>query len=76
VVVETLAQTAPQLATSLAEPLWERFPRLDTSARGDVIYLLGEIGAVSLREELGALYKMETNPELKDALNETLEKLI
>ncbi|MEJ2642947.1 MAG: hypothetical protein P8010_25640 [Desulfosarcinaceae bacterium] len=75
VVVETLVEIAPRLAATLAAPLWERYPRLGTAARGDLIYLLGEIGAVALREELGALYETETDPELKDALSETLEKL-
>jgi glutaredoxin len=75
VVVETLAQTTPQLAASLAGPLWERYPRLGPAVRGDVIYLLGEIGAVGLYEELRALGETETDPELREALSETLEKL-
>lgn len=75
VVAETLVEIAPQLAASLAAPLWERYPLLGTAAKGDVIYLLGEIGAVALREELSLLLETETDPELRDALNETLEKL-
>jgi hypothetical protein len=75
VVAETLVETAPQLAATLAAPLWKRYPRLGTAAKGDVIYLLGEIGAVAMRDELSVLRETETDPELRDALNETLEKL-
>jgi hypothetical protein len=75
VVAETLAETAPRLALDMAAPLWERYPRLATAAKGDVIYLLGEIGAVALRGELRSLYENEKDPELRDALHETLEKL-
>jgi glutaredoxin len=75
VAAETLVEAAPQLAAALAAPLWERYHRLDTAAKGDVIYLLGEIGAVALRGKLSVLRETETDPELRDALNETLEKL-
>jgi glutaredoxin len=75
VVVETLAEKAPRLASKMAAPLWERYPRLGTAAKGDLIYLLGEIGAVALRDELRACYETETDSELRDALLETLEKL-
>ena len=75
VVVESLAESTPRLALSMARPLWERYPGLDTAAKGDVVYLLGEVGAVALREELAAQYAHEADPELREALNETLEKL-
>jgi len=75
VVAETLAETAPQLATEMAQPLWERYPGLGTAAKGDLIYLLGEIGAVALRDDIAAMYELEDDPELKDALSETLERL-
>jgi glutaredoxin len=75
VVAETLVETAPQLAAALAAPLWERYPGLGKAAKGDVIYLLGELGAVALRGELSVLRGTETDPELRDALDETLEKL-
>jgi glutaredoxin len=75
VVAETLVESAPRLASEMASPLWERCAQLGTAAKGDVIYLLGEIGAVALRDELRTCYERETNPELRDALRETLEKL-
>lgn len=75
VVAETLAETAPQLANAMAGPLWERYPELEIAVKGDVVYLLGEIGAVALTPELRAAYQTETDPELRDALSETLEKL-
>lgn len=75
VVAETLAETCPELAVEMAQPLWKRYAGLGVAAKGDLIYLLGEIGAVDLRAELATLFETEDNPELKDALNETLEKL-
>jgi glutaredoxin len=75
VVVETLAEKAPSLASEMSAPLWERYPGLGTAAKGDLVYLLGEIGAVALRDELRACYETETDAELREALSETLEKL-
>lgn len=75
VVVETLAEKAPRLASKMAAPLWERYPGLGTAPKGDLIYLLGEIGAVAFRDELRSCYETETDSELRDALSETLEKL-
>lgn len=75
VVAETLAETAPKLAAEMAAPLWERFAGLGTAAKGDLIYLLGEIGATHLRDDLAEMNETEDNPDLKDALSETLEKL-
>lgn len=75
VVAETLAETAPRLAVEMADPLWERFAGLGTAAKGDLIYLLGEVGATHLRDDLAQMHKTEDDPDLKDALSETLERL-
>jgi glutaredoxin len=75
VVAETLAETSPQLAVEMAQPLWERYAGLGAAAKGDLIYLLGEIGAKNYRDDLATIYETEDNPELRDALSETLEKL-
>ena len=75
VVAETLAESAPRLAATMAAPLWERYPGLGPAAKGDVVYLLGEIGATQLKDALQDLYENEDDPELRDALSETLEKL-
>jgi hypothetical protein len=75
VTLEQLAETAPGLARQAYEPLWERFHTAGDAVRGDILYLLGEIGAVELRARIQTVTTGGFSAEITETARETLEKL-
>lgn len=76
VVAETLAADMPELARRLAGPLWSRFPEVEDRIKGDLLYVMGEIGAGAAdRDRILEALGRETNPEVIDAAQEALEKI-
>jgi len=75
VALETIAAEAPDLARSVLEPLWEVLPAQDTAIQGDILYLVGELGDRTWIPPLEARWAQEIDPERRDLLQETRDKL-
>ena len=76
VAVETLAADMPELARMLADPLWSRFSDVEDRIKGDLLYVMGEIGAAGpYRDRILDVLSRETNPEVIEAAQEALEKI-
>ena len=75
VTLETIGEEAPALAREALEPLWERMEGADLSARGDIVYLIGELGDRHWRPRLETLLDESTEPELREAIRDALESL-
>jgi thiol-disulfide isomerase/thioredoxin len=75
VVMEELAEKNPALALRTAEPLWQRFDDADDTVKGDLLYVLGELGN---REMLPRLRRIQSGPfagDVKEAAAEAIEKI-
>jgi len=75
VVMEEIADQNPAMASEVIDFLWDRFHPLPDQIKGDILYLLGEIGdrrAVSWLEEVLAGEYIE---EVIEAAKEAVEKL-
>lgn len=75
VTVETLAADMPELARMLADPIWSRFSNVEDRIKGDLLYVMGEIGADDYRDRILEFLSRETNPEVIEAAQEALEKI-
>lgn len=75
VAAEELASLDPELVPQLVEPLWARFEALDEARKGDMLYLLGELGAVSEIPRLKAIAAGPYEDAVKEAAEEALDML-
>lgn len=75
VALETIGEQAPELARASLEPLWDRMDGADRSARGDIVYLIGELGDERWKPRLEALLHRDPEPELQEAIREALDSL-
>ena len=75
VALETVGEEAPGLAKEALERLWDRMGGADLSARGDMVYLIGELGDDRWRPRLEALLDQSREPELREAIRDALESL-
>ena len=74
VVMEEIADQNPAMASSLIDFLWDRFHHLPDQIRGDILYLLGEIGDSRAKSWLDEVLAGEFDEEVKEAAREALEK--
>jgi hypothetical protein len=75
VVMEEIAQNAPEIAAKAATPLWKRFGGVADQIKGDILYLFGEIKDPRVTPWLEEVIKGEYDNEVKEAAEEALEKL-
>lgn len=75
VAMEEIGEKDPDLAREALEPLWERMAKANPSARGDIVYLVGELGDVSWRPRLRELLQGEVPPDLREAVQDALASL-
>lgn len=75
VTMEELAAVDASLACEVVDPLWQRYPQVADSVKGDVLYLFGELKATQTRPKLQAVLADADNPEIKEAAAEALDKL-
>lgn len=75
VAMEEVAEKSPRLALEGLEQMWARLERATFSARGDMIYLIGEFGDSTWIPRLESLLKRESSPELREVLEEALSSL-
>lgn len=72
VVVEALAQEAPELAAHLCPPLIQAFDGMDVSVQGDLLYALGEAGNPDTCSWIIKMMPRLAHPDLVDAARDAL----
>ena len=75
VVLEEMAETAPDLASRITEPLWEAFEGADTTVKGDILYALGEAGDRRMAARIKTLLPTLDPAELREAALDALASL-
>ncbi len=75
VIMEDIAERAPDLARTALEPLWQKMSGSDESVQGDIIYLVGEIGDIDWVPRLEVFLKVGVSPDLEDAVQDALDAL-
>ncbi len=75
VVVESLAEQAPELGLTLAPALIEKFERQNISTQGDILYALGEIGSLETSGWIRECAKGLEHVDLKDAAQDAVEAI-
>jgi len=75
VTMEELAERDAELARQAVEPLWERFKKATDTIRGDILYVLGEVGSPPALQRLQAVKSGDYSAEVKEAAVEALEKI-
>jgi hypothetical protein len=74
VVMEEIASRDPDLAAQVVDPLWERFPRVEDSVKGDIIHVLGESRNHKIVPWMKMVLDGEYDAEVKEAAREALQK--
>jgi hypothetical protein len=74
-VVETMAETAPGLARGVLPSLWERFGAAENAVKGDILYVIGEVGDGRWEPVLAAVADAAADPEVRAAAAEALGKI-
>lgn len=75
VVIEELAATDVQLATQCIPALWEKFPYLDDTVKGDILYLCGEAGTIDIIPKIDTVLHETDNAELKAAAQDAISEI-
>lgn len=75
VAFETIAETGGQLAKTIAKPIWERFPEVDETVKGDILHVMGESGSPEFASEIKAVLESPFGEDVKEAAMEALEKI-
>jgi len=75
VIVEELAETDPDLATSLCPILINLFDEKDVPIQGDILYALGEAGNLETKEWIQAKFSELDHPDLIDAATDAMDSL-
>jgi hypothetical protein len=75
VTAEELAARDAAMAHRLLDPTWERFAAAPEPAKGDVLYLAGEIGNAADAERIRAMIGEDASDELREAAEEAIGKL-
>jgi glutaredoxin len=74
VTVEEMASMDIVAARAVIEPLWKRYHQSNDSVKGDILYILGELRSPAILSDLRSIVDSETNPEIKEAALEAIEK--
>jgi hypothetical protein len=72
VVVETLAEEAPDLAAQLGPILIQAFSDKDISVQGDILYALGEVGTSKTKTWIKKILPGLVHPDLLEAARDAL----
>lgn len=75
VVVESLAQEAPNLGRQLVPRLLDAYPEQEIPVQGDILYALGEIGDGDTADWIRQTVGDDTHEDLKDAALDALESI-
>jgi len=75
VALEEISEKSPELAGTVAEPLWERFEAAGEPVKGDILHVLGEIGDRRYVPALQGVLDRDYGEEITEAAKEALEKI-
>jgi hypothetical protein len=75
VVMETVGEEKPSLTAAVLPWLWQEYGKSEMPVQGDIIYLIGEWGAGSWIKPLETALASVVVPELRETLEEALEKI-
>jgi len=75
VAMEEITERNIRLAATVAKPLLDRFYEQEDQIKGDIIHILGESGDPDLITELEKISESHDNPEIKEAVEEAIEKI-
>ncbi len=75
VAMEDLIDKHPTIAAQAAEPLWAHFEKMDDSAKGDALYILGLCAPPHFRSAFADVAKGDFSDEVKEAAAEAVEAL-
>ncbi|WDP92080.1 MAG: thioredoxin family protein [Desulfobacter sp.] len=75
VVVEALAEQAPDLGLTLAPVLMDEFETKEIPAQGDILYALGEIGNLETKAWIAQQLSRLEHEDLKDAAQDALDAI-
>jgi len=75
VVMETLIENNLDLALRTIKPLWLQFPKVDDRVKGDLLYMLGQMGQKEIAPRLEKVLDGDYEEEVKEAAREALDKL-
>lgn len=75
VALETVGEEKPEVVGAMLPRLWQEYAGSDLAVQGDMAYLIGEWGDGSWNEPLQVALAAASQPEVREALEEALEKL-
>ena len=75
VVMEALIEDNLDLALRTIKPLWLQFPKVDDGVKGDLLYMLGQMGQKEIAPRLEKILDGDYKEEVKEAAREALDKL-
>ena len=73
--MDELIEKDLKLALQTAEVLWRRFDDVDDRVKGDLVYIFGEMAQSDFIPRLEALLQGQDDDELKEAVEEALDKV-
>ena len=73
--MEEVAGQSPELAATVADPLWERFQSLNNQIQGDILYIIGESGTSEMIPRLEAISDGDGDEELREAAQDAIESI-
>jgi hypothetical protein len=74
--MERLMETAPGLAQSAEPAIWESLERADRQARGDLLYMLGEIGTRGSLAQLHRIGERSEDQEIAEAAADAAARIV
>lgn len=76
VTFQHLVESRPDLASQIALSLWDRFPDLDDTIKGDVLFLFGECRNPGFLPILDSIIKGSHPDEVKEAAREAVKAMM
>jgi hypothetical protein len=76
VTFQHLVESKPDLAYQIALSLWDRFSRVDDPIKGDILFLFGESGDLSLLPMLNSIIEGRHPLEVKEAARDAVKALM
>ena len=64
-----------EMAQEFIDPLWEKFPHVTETVKGDMLYMFGEIGARQSLPYLESVLSRPLHPDVLEAAEEAIEKI-
>jgi glutaredoxin len=75
VVMETLIESDPIVAAQIQSPIWAEFETVADTVKGDLLYIIGELGLKEDIARLKAISDGKYSSDVKEAANEALAKM-